>query len=154
MATSKRKTVKSTSKEGENSCWVYQEKCLEEAPEGHFGFIYIITNKLDGRIYVGKKQFTFRKKTKLSKKARVGTRKRVNVTRTDSGWLNYWGSSKALLADIELLGKENFKREIICFAQSKSRLSYYEVAQQIEHEVMFVPSYNGWISCKIYKNKL
>ena len=28
-------------------------------------------------------------------------------------WKNYWGSSKDLLADIKLLGKHNFKKEIL-----------------------------------------
>lgn len=154
MAERKRSVKKTQSSKGEEGCWFYQGTCLEEAPEGHFGYIYKITNKIDGRIYVGKKQFTFRKKTKLSKKARVGTRKRVSVTRTDSGWKTYWGSSKALLEDVTKLGKENFHREILEFAESKTSLSYKEVFHQIIEGVMVNPSYNGWISCKIYKNKL
>ena len=154
MEQRKRTSKKVEVSTGEENCWVYQGKCLTEPPEGEFGFVYKITNKTDGRIYVGKKQFTFRKKTKLSKKARVGTRKRIEVTRTDSGWLKYWGSSRTLLEDIKSLGEENFEREVLCFAKNKTQLSYYEVLQQVLHAVLTVPSYNGWISCRIYKNKL
>ena len=119
-----------------------------------FGFIYLITNKLDGRIYVGKKQFTHKKRTVLSKKARVGTRKRINVSQIDSGWKNYWGSSKSLLEDVKLLGQHNFKREILMFCTNKSQLSYYEVVNQIKYKVLEIPSYNGWIKATIYKNRL
>lgn len=31
-------------------CWYKDGKCLEEIPEGVFGFVYRITNTLDGRI--------------------------------------------------------------------------------------------------------
>ena len=116
-----------------------------------FGFIYLITNKLDGRIYVGKKQFTHKKRTVLSKKARVGTRKRINVSQIDSGWKNYWGSSKSLLEDIKQLGQENFSKEVLMFCTNKSELSYYEVVNQIRYKVLERPSYNGWISCKFTK---
>lgn len=90
----------------------------------------------------------------MSKKARVGTRKRIEVRQVSSGWENYWGSSKSLLADIDLIGKQNFERVILRFCKSKSELSYYELYYQIHYNVLFVPSYNGWINCKIYKNKL
>ena len=153
MASSKRTVnkVKNDSKEG---CWLYEEKCLEKEKEGYAGFVYIVTNKIDGKIYIGKKQFTHRSKKALSKKARVGTRKRVEVKQVDSGWKNYWGSSKSLLEDVNKLGKENFERRILHFCKSKSELSYYELFFQVQYQVLFVPSYNGWISCKIYKNKL
>ena len=154
MATSKRRVIKNKIGKGEEACWLWQEKCLETIPEGMFGFIYLITNKLDGRIYVGKKQFTHKKRTVLSKKARVGTRKRINVSQIDSGWKNYWGSSKSLLEDIKQLGQHNFSKEVLMFCTNKSQLSYYEVVNQIGYKVLERPSYNGWISCKIYKNKL
>jgi|SRR6478609_2082945 len=141
------------------NCWIRQlpngrEECLESQPEDVYGFTYLITNKLTGQIYVGKKAFTHRKKTALSKRARVGTRKRVAVKQVDSGWLRYWGSSKSLLEDIKKLGSENFERRVLSFAKGKSDLSYQELTWQLVYKVLLVPSYNGWISCKIYKNKL
>ena len=155
MAERKRRVTKLQSNRGKDEgCWLYKEECFEKNLEEIFGYIYLITNKLDGKIYVGKKQFTHRKKTALSKKARVGTRKRINITQVDSGWQSYWGSSKPLLNDIQLLGKENFTREILMFCSNKSQLSYYEVVNQIKYKVLECPSYNGWISCKVMKNNL
>lgn len=154
MVRKKRETTKVKTNTGEENCWKFQEKCFEEAEENQFGFIYCISNKIDGKVYIGKKQFTFRKKKVLSKKARIGTRKRVEVSRVSSNWQNYWGSSKSLLEDIAKLGKHNFERTILKFCKNKSELSYWEVYYQIQYEVLFKPSYNGWISCKIMKNRL
>lgn len=154
MVKRKSKTAKVKVSKREENCWFYGENCIEEPPLDCFGFIYRITNISDGRIYIGKKQFSFKKKIRLSKKARVGTRKRVEISRIDSGWKNYWSSSKSLKEDILKLGKDNFKREIIHYCKNKSELSYYEVHWQIKEEVLLNPSYNGWISCRIFKNKL
>lgn len=138
------------------SCWTHKSKCLYEPPEGEFGYVYLITNKKDGKIYVGKKQFTHATKAKLSKKVikSLNTRKRVVRGTKDSGWLSYFGSSKALLADIQLLGESNFSREILCFCKNKSELTYMEIHWQIHKEVFFNPSYNGWIGGKVFKSKL
>lgn len=154
MERSKRKNTKTQSSSSQENCWIWQEECFQENKEDAFGFIYCIKNKIDGKIYVGKKQLSFRKKTTLSKKARVGTRKRVNISRVDSNWINYWGSSRSLLEDIAKLGKQNFERVILKFCENKSQLSYWELYYQIKYEVLFKPSYNGWIKATIYKNKL
>ena len=34
----------------------------------YHGYIYMTTNKLTGRFYIGKKNYTFRRKKKLTKK--------------------------------------------------------------------------------------
>ena len=147
----------------EDNCWIdLNGNCLEEVPEGMYGFVYeikvkpsyAVPNEMWYKTYVGKKTFTFRRKTKLSKKARVGTRKRIEIKQVDSNWKKYWGSSKELLGDIQLYGEENFERKILCFCRNKSELSYYELYWQIENRVLFENSYNGWISAKIYKKHL
>lgn len=144
------------------SCWKYKHDCLETPPEGYFGFVYMIVARhssnlpaeMHGKVYVGKKQFSFSVKKKLSKKARVGTRKRVTRVQKDSGWLNYWGSNKELIADVKKYGEENFIRRVLSLCKSKAELSYWEVYHQIDQEVMFENSYNGWISCKVFKKTL
>jgi len=154
MEAKKRKV--SSVKSCEGNVWIFEGKEVLIPPEGQYGFIYLITNKLDGRIYVGKKCFSFKKRKRVTKKVikTTKTRKRVEVSYVDSGWLNYYGSSKSLLADVALIGKENFSREILCFSKNKSELSYMEVVNQINYKVLEVPSYNGWISCRIYKSKI
>jgi hypothetical protein len=95
-------------------------------------------------------------KKKISKKVikETKTRKRVERVKKDSGWLKYWGSSKELLSDIRTFGEENFKREIICFCKNKQEMTYYEGLWQYQENVMFVPSYNGWIKLTVFKHLL
>lgn len=125
---------------------------MEVPPIDKYGFIYLI--KGPEKIYIGKKAFLHRKKTALSKKARVGTRKRVSIGTKDSGWLNYYGSSKELLLDIQKLGKEKFERIILDYADNKAELTLKEIEYQIKYNVLRVSSYNGWIGGKVFKKHL
>ena len=77
------------------SHWLYKNKIIEEAPEGAFGFVYLITNKKSGKMYIGRKYFgkTRRVKKKGSKRRRV--------IRKDSDWRTYIGSSKVLQEQIQ-----------------------------------------------------
>lgn len=142
--------------------WQYDDKEVLTAPLGYFGFIYKISviptkdipKQLHNKIYIGKKCFIFSKKKKLSKKARAGTRKRIERVTKDSNWSDYYGSSLALKADIALYGSQHFKREILCFCKNKTDLALSEVEQQIKYNVLRIDSYNAWISCKIWKTHL
>ena len=137
------------------NCWInLNEECLESPPENSYGFVYIITNVLTGQIYVGKKAFLHRRKVTLSAKARVGTRKRKEVRQVDGKWLNYYGSSKELSADVTKLGKENFRRKVLRFCNNKADLSYWEGYYQFHYNVLFTPSYNKWISLKVFKSRI
>lgn len=141
----------------EENCWIYKNKCLENPPEGYYGYSYLITDILNKKIYVGKKAFTHKKKTKLSKKAKLlpeNKGKRILKGTKDSGWLNYYGSSKELNEQVKLLGKNNFKREILEFATSKSDLTLKEIEAQVKYNVLRVNSYNLWIGGKVYKRYL
>lgn len=133
--------------------WIFEGKELSYIPPEAYGFVYLITRKDTGRIYVGKKALTHRKKKVLSKKARKTTRKRTEITRVDSGWKDYYGSSEELKAEVQSLGKDKFVREIICFCNSKAELSYYEGHFMYKHRVFFVDSYNKWINVKVYRFK-
>lgn len=144
------------------SCWTYKRECLKKQPENYFGFVYLISVKYDddipvelqGKVYIGKKQFSYSVKKKLSKKARVGTRKRVTKVQKDSGWLNYWGSNKELIQDVKKYGEDKFIRRILLLCKNKSELAYWEAYYQFDYDVMFSNSYNGWISCKVFKKTL
>lgn len=68
-----------------------------------YGFIYITTNKINGRKYIGQKKF-------------------------DKGWKNYLGSGKLLKQAIKKYGKENFTREIISIAFLKEELNTLEIS--------------------------
>lgn len=144
----------------ENNCWIYKGKCLKFQPEGFVGFVYRITLLTDvplysaGTIYIGKKIFQFKKRTVLSKKARKGTKKRVQTKQIDSQWLKYFGSSSELKRVVKEFGEDKFKREVLHLCKNKVEMSYLELSEQINNRVFHVPSFNGWISCRIYKKSL
>lgn len=135
-------------------CWMYQGQCLETPPEGYYGFVYLIRNKLDGRIYVGKKAFSYKKKTKLSKKAKKATGKRVKIEQVDSQWLSYFGSSLDVKADVKKLGEDNFTREILYLCKNKAQMNYLEAQEQFSRKVLLTNSYNKWIGVKCFKSSL
>ncbi len=140
------------------SGWLYGGVLLETPPEGAYGFIYKITDGL-GRVYFGKKSFEHSKKKVLSKKARklAKTRKRIEKTKVDSGWMDYWGSSKPFLSYLdEFPNRRNMcKREILRFCNDKVSLSYHETRTLIYENVLFRDDcWNGNIAGKYFKGKI
>lgn len=128
--------------------WLYNNKILEDEDlENYVGFVYKITNKLNGKFYIGKKS-SISTKTKIIK----GKKKK---TKSISAWKSYWGSSSYLKEDIEKLGKENFSREVLHLSKTKTDLSYLELKEQILQGVMETDlSYNIWIMVRIRKNNV
>ena len=128
--------------------WSYnlEEK---EIPAHFYGFIYLITNTVNQKKYIGKKQArTIKKRPPL--KGRKN--KRHVVKETD--WKTYTGSSDKLNNDIEELGKDKFTFEILRFCNSKSELAYYEAKMQFEHDVLLNEEYyNGIINLRLGKIK-
>ena len=117
-------------------------------PEGVVAFVYRIVNLKNDRIYLGKKRCQF-VRTKQVK----GKRKRFKV---DSDWKTYFGSSVELLEDVEKLGEDNFRREIIRFCTSLSEASYYEAKYQFETDALLHPDryYNSWVFCRVRRTQL
>jgi len=125
--------------------WFYQDSALEEIPEGYIGFVYIITNLITGQKYIGKKLTQF-KKTRPPLKGRKLKRRGT----VESDWRDYWGSSDRLQADVEQLGAENFRREILYLCQSKAEMSYLEAREQFERRVLETDEYyNGIINVRV-----
>lgn len=67
-----------------------------------YGFIYITTNMVNGKKYIGQKKL-------------------------DSKWKNYLGSGKAFKRAIKKYGGENFHRDIVAIAYSKEELDNLEI---------------------------
>jgi len=138
-------------------CWYYKNDCLYVEPMNVFGFTYIITDLINNKIYIGKKQFTHKTKKKLSTKAKKQPEnkgKRIIRGTKDSGWLKYFGSCKELNEQVKLHGTQNFKREILEFAVNKSDLTLKEIEAQVKFNVLRVNSYNNWIGGKVYRRYL
>jgi hypothetical protein len=128
--------------------WLYNEQPLDEIPEGSYSFVYLITNLTNGRKYIGKKLFWFTK-TKTIK----GKKKKI---KSESDWKDYWSSSDEVNKDVELLGKENFRREILHLCPNKGTASYFEAKEQMVNEVLEYPDkwYNGQIQCRVHRNHI
>lgn len=137
--------------------WLFENSPVESLPETCVGFVYIITNLVSGRKYIGKKLSTFAKTTYKTVTLKNGTKKKKKIrSRVPSDWETYWSSSDELQKDVISLGEENFKREILRYCKSKTELSYYEAKYQFEYDVLLKEDewYNGWITVKVRKFKL
>ena len=132
--------------------WLYQNTTVETLPEDCVGFVYIITNKISGRKYIGKKLAKFSKTTYKTVKLKNGTMKKKKIrSKIDSDWREYYGSSPALSKDIAELGSENFTREILFYCKSKSECSYIEAREQFNHKVLESNDwYNGHIQVRVH----
>jgi hypothetical protein len=132
--------------------WQYQDTPVETLPEECVGFVYLITNNLSGRKYIGKKLAKFSKTTYKTVKQKNGIKKRKKIrTKIDSNWREYYGSSPELTADVITLGTENFSREILYYCKSKSECSYIEAREQFARRVLeSADYYNGHIQVRVH----
>jgi hypothetical protein len=140
--------------------WHYQGTPVNELPDDTVGFVYLITNIATGKMYVGKKLAKFAKTSYKVVKLKNGTKKRKKIrSKINSDWQQYYGSSPNLTEDINQLGTDNFKREILYYCKSKSECSYIEAREQFSRRVLESDDYyNGHIQCRIHgshiKNKI
>ena len=132
--------------------WIYENTQVETLPEDCVGFVYLITNKLTGRKYIGKKLAKFSKTTYKMVKLKNGNKKRKKIKgKTDSDWQTYYGSSPELTKDVLELGVENFSREVLFYCKSKSECSYIEAREQFARRVLESNDYyNGHIQVRVH----
>lgn len=128
--------------------WTYNGELVEEIDDKFIGFVYLITNLATGKKYIGKKLTKF-SRTKTIK----GKKKKVKI---DSDWRTYWSSSDDVKKDVELLGEDKFKREILMFCLTKGTCSYFEAKYQMLNEVLEYPDkwYNGQIQCRVHRSHI
>ena len=102
--------------------WTFRDdKTRVPQPDEYFGFVYVISNKLTTKQYIGCKQYWQMRKRKKHK---------------PSNWRVYTSSSKDLNEDIDKIGKRRFKFEIIQEYKTKRGLHYYEQFYQMKHHVL------------------
>lgn len=131
--------------------WMHQNKeyvLTERDPKKICGFVYLVTNLVSQRQYVGKKLF-WSSRSKMIK----GKKKKLKV---ESDWQSYYGSSASVQADLASLGPDKFLREILHICLSKSECSYLETREQFNRNVLLRPAeyYNEWVTCKITRKHL
>ena len=125
--------------------WTHQGKIVEELPKDCEAFVYLITNLLNHKKYVGKKLAKF----KTTKKPLKGKKNKRRGTK-ESDWKTYWGSSAQLIDDVEKLGEHRFTREILYYCPNRGTASYLEAQEQFERKVLETDEYyNGIINVRI-----
>ena len=115
--------------------WTYLDRPFTgDDVRDNFGFVYKITNLLNGRSYIGRKYFwSFR--TPPGKKRKV---------KQESDWKKYYGSCPELKEDIKKTGnKVFFKREILSLHKTKGTCNYEETKQLFLNNVLSESLDNG-----------
>ena len=126
--------------------WIYKGRPFQPpenfSPEDYYGFVYIITNRATGRMYVGKKFFWKSKTLPITKK-----RKRRQRLKVESDWKTYFGSNKHLQEEVQIQGEEVYYREILHLCKTKGECAYMETKEQFDREVLLSDKYyNGIIN--------
>lgn len=136
--------------------WTHQGQLVTEIPEEYIGFVYLITNTISGKMYIGKKLSKFAKTTYKVVKLKNGTKKRKKIKgKVESDWQDYYGSNDTLKADVIKLGPENFQREILYYCKTKAECSYIELREQVLRKVIESDDYyNGHIQARIHKRHI
>ncbi|MCK9369287.1 hypothetical protein M0R04_05050 [Candidatus Dojkabacteria bacterium] len=122
--------------------WQYQGEIFTENLIGKsIGFIYEITNKTNGRKYLGRKLFT-KAKTKINNGKKI-------KSRVESTWMTYYGSNIELNEDVKRLGRDSFDRVILHLCDNKSDLNYLETFHIFNSGSLLSDDYyNRWCSFK------
>jgi len=128
--------------------WIYKEQDFTEDMIGEdYGFVYIITNLVTSKKYIGKK-FFYSSRTKQVK----GKKKKIKVP---SDWQTYYGSNEELKKDVIIHGKESFRREIVHLCKSKGVCGYLEAKEQfINGALESEDYYNSWIMVRVRKSHI
>jgi hypothetical protein len=114
-------------------------------PSDTYGFIYEITNKENGKKYIGKKQMLTTRKLKPLKGKK---RKRKKIVETD--WRKYSSSCNQLNEELIVVGSDAFEYRILRLCCCKWELSYYEAKLQFECDVLLSDDYyNGIINLRV-----
>ena len=130
--------------------WYYEQKEFDETPDDFQGFVYCITDINNSRKYIGKKNFW---KPKILPKTK--TRKRRVRTRVESDWRDYFGSNEEVKLLVEEHGAKRFKREILRLCKTKGEMTYFEMKEQFQRDVLFRDDYyNEFIGGKIHSKHL
>jgi hypothetical protein len=137
--------------------WLYQNQPVETLPEDCVGFVYIITNNLNQRKYIGKKQFFHTTTKKLGKKELLeipvtkGRRPTKKSVTKESDWKTYYGSA----TEIKLCKPEEMMRHVLKLCRTKKELTYYEAKYLFQYDVLEDRNYiNDNILGKFYTKDL
>lgn len=116
----------------------------DEMIQDYLGFVYIITDTVTNRKYVGQKLFWSPKVRSIK-----GKKKKLKVI---SDYKEYYGSNAELQEDVKKNGAERYRREILYLCKSKGNMNYLELREQIDRRVMETDEYyNSYVGGRINK---
>jgi hypothetical protein len=132
--------------------WIYKNEPVEQLPTDCVGFVYLITNTVSGRMYVGKKLARFKTTRYKMHTQKNGKKVRKKIRgAVASDWQDYYGSSDQLNRDVESLGQDQFRREILYYCRSKAECNYIEAREQFARKVLESDQYyNGHIRVRVH----
>ena len=131
--------------------WKFNNKVFEDAPEEYIGFVYEITDTETNMKYIGKKKF-WSKVTRPPLKGKKNKRRSIK----ESDWKSYYGSSEVVKELVENTGEWRFERRILRLCKTAGELSYYEMKEQVENDVLLKPDeyHNAFVGGKIHRRHL
>jgi len=114
------------------SKWKYNNKQFDTTDINDYnGFVYIMTNTITNKQYIGKKFFYSLRTLKPLK-----GKKRKRKVKKESDWKKYNSSSKYVLADIEEFGEDIFTFEILDLCLDRAETNYSELKHLIYYQVL------------------
>lgn len=134
--------------------WYYEGRELtSEDLVGMAGFVYEITDLDTDMMYIGKKKATSTRKTNPTKKNGLKRAKRVT---SESDWMDYYGSNDAIKQLLVEHGPERFHRRVLRLCKTTSEMTYFEMKEQIDREVLLRPTefYNRFVGGKLHGSHL
>ena len=111
--------------------WKYEGKLITEIsdmPEDTIGFIYKIRKKITGEFYIGRKSLYSHRTLPPLK----GTKRKRKVVK-ESNWKKYQSSH----AEVKKWEGDDIEKHILRFCKTKKALTYYELEEQIKHNVLY-----------------
>ena len=128
-------------KEVQMDPWLFNgEPFTQEMVGKNAGFVYLITDKVNGKMYIGKKNFSGMRKAK-------GAKRRSKII---SDWEKYFGSNDIIKQLVKEEGPQRFKREILSVHQLQRDVNYCEVREQWRRNVLEAVDESGE---RIYYNE-
>ena len=104
--------------------WKTLPYLLDKPPVMAFGFLYVIRNRISGKLYIGKKQ------------TKHGGKKTSRTYGKEMPWRTYESSSAHVKKDLKDLGKSNFDFVIVEHYATRGGLNYSEVEYQVKCDVL------------------
>ena len=107
--------------------WLFDSQPFsQDDADGYAGFVYLITDLDNGKMYIGKKFFSGMRKAK-------GAKRRSKIV---SDWEKYFGSNDEIKAVVKEKGPNRFRREILSLHKLKRDVNYCEVKEQWARNVL------------------